>query len=194
MKNLNFTKRTEDLSIKDLRKNGVIPGVVCGADIKSLQIQMNKRHLSDITTSNGEIFKISTKEGNFFTKFNNIQRDPVTREFIHFSLVAVNKDDETEVDIPISFIGEPEGLKEGGSLLTVQEKVTIKGKPSKIPKTLSIDISGLKVGENLSVSELKIPKGIELLSERDSILVVCSPNTKLDETETELTSKERIAS
>jgi len=62
-----------------------------------------------------------------------------------------------EFEIPLQFIGEPIGIKSGGFLETLQRTVKISCKAEDAPEEITIDISGLQIGDSLHIKDL--PQG-----------------------------------
>ncbi len=51
----------------------------------------------------------------------------------------------------------------------------VKAKPADIPPSVDIDISGLTIGASLHVSEITIPKGVELETDVEATVVAGQP-------------------
>lgn len=152
------TQRKSDLT--QLRASGLIPAVVYGADMESLSVSLVKTEFS-------QCYKKSFKELAFYVldiegkKYQTLLKEkqvhPVTRDFLHLDFMVIPATAPIEVDIPIKFIGEPAGLKEGGVMDVQVRTAKISCVADSIPEDLELDISGLQVGESLHISDL--PKG-----------------------------------
>lgn len=175
MLKLQLKERKLEEKPKELRGNGMVPGVIYGKEIESENVKMDDLSLTKKLASDGEIYKISTKDGDKFVKFDEIQYDPVTHERIHFSLVTLEKGVKTEVDIPLDFINTAKGIKEGGTVIHIQETLKVYGAPTKMPKVIKADLSSLGIGDKLTVDDLKLPKSVELHEESDNVVAVCTP-------------------
>jgi large subunit ribosomal protein L25 len=63
-------------------------------------------------------------------------------------------------------VGVPEGVRlEGGLLDQIMHQLHIEVDPSAIPNHIDVDVSALKVGKSLHVSDLTLPAGIKVLDE-----------------------------
>ena len=94
----------------------------------------------------------------------NIAIDPVTRLIVNVEFQAVSENEVIEATTPIVIenFEASEATKLHFVLSQVMEEIDIKAKPSELPKELVIDGSGLaKVGDKLTVSDIKLPKGVE---------------------------------
>ena len=199
MLKLKLEERNLNHKTHELRSEGVIPGVLYGKGIESEAIQMKDLALTKKLDSNGEIYKISTKEGDKFVKFDEVQIDPVTHEHIHFSLVTLEKGVKTEVDIPVEFINTASGIKEGGTVVHIQESIKVYGVPSKMPKVIKADLTTLNIGDKLTIEDVKMPKSVEVHEELDNVLAVCTPprveslEADTNEIEPEVIGEEKVS-
>jgi large subunit ribosomal protein L25 len=171
---LNFEQRALDVKTKNIRKEGYVPGVIYGNGMETETIKMKSLELSNTLAQHGEIYKVKTKNGSGFVKFGGIQLDPVSHDKIHFSLVSLKKGEKTSLEIPMTFIGEAKGVKAGGSILEIKNSIMVLATPSDMPDSFEVDISHLEIGDNLTIADVKLPKGIELQDAQDTALVVCS--------------------
>ena len=58
------------------------------------------------------------------------------------------------MDIPVVLNGNPLGVRAGGVLRRNRRKLRIKALPTNLPDNIQVDISGLKIGNKVYVSEL----------------------------------------
>jgi len=74
------------------------------------------------------------------------------------------------VEVPVHFLNEEEspGLKRGGSLNVVRFAVELNVRADSIPEALEADLAGLDVGDNVKISDIKLPEGAEpTITDRD---------------------------
>jgi len=84
----------------------------------------------------------------------DIQFHPVTDKILHIDFYQLFKDKEVTMNIPVKLEGNSPGVRNGGRLLFRKRKLTIKALPDNLPDFFDIDISKLKIGENISVESL----------------------------------------
>jgi large subunit ribosomal protein L25 len=70
-----------------------------------------------------------------------------------------------EVDVEVVFENEEEspGLKFGGVLNVIMRTIPLICRPDAIPESISVDLTGLDVGDVVHISDLKIPADAELV-------------------------------
>jgi large subunit ribosomal protein L25 len=88
----------------------------------------------------------------------------------------VRRDEVISAEIPINLIGEPVEVHHGDGIVDQQLfTLTIKARPADIPPSVDIDISGLTIGASLHVSDITVPKGVELESDPAATVVAGQP-------------------
>ncbi|MFB0527537.1 MAG: 50S ribosomal protein L25, partial [bacterium] len=111
-----------------------------------------------------------------------IQVNPVTRNLLHVDLYRISLREEIQVNVPIEIYGEAPGVeKSGGVLDHVVHEIAVKCLPTKIPDKIICDVSSLEAGETLTVKDLKIPGGIEVLDDPEKIVVSIIAPTIVEE-------------
>jgi len=100
----------------------------------------------------------------------------------------VARDEKISMQVPVVIIGEEEsvGLKNGGTLQHNLWDVEVECIPTRIPEGLSLDISGLDIGDSLRVSDLDVPGEVEILVGSEDVVVnILAPRVITEEVEEE---------
>jgi large subunit ribosomal protein L25 len=84
----------------------------------------------------------------------DIQFHPVTDRIIHIDFYQLFKDKEVTMEIPVRLEGNSPGVRNGGRLLFRKRTLTIKALPDHLPDFFNVDISKLKIGDNINVESL----------------------------------------
>lgn len=169
-------------SSRELRRNGLIPAVIYGDKQAPLSIALStkevtmKIHAGGFMTTvavidvNGEKIRVLPKD---------YQLDPVRDFTMHVDFLRVSKDSQVTVAVPVHFENEEKspGLKAGGVLNIVRHEVELNVSANDIPEFLSVDLSGLKVGDAVHISNIKLPKGATpVITDRDfTIATIVAP-------------------
>lgn len=172
---LNGEKRT-DLGKGDsyrLRQNGKIPAVFYGKGHENIHISVNPRELEKaVSTKRGMNalmqLKIDGKE--FHVLLRDYQAHPIKRNFTHADFVFVDLTKKIHVSVPVHLTGRPEGVKEGGILEQITRELDVLCLPNKIPDEILVDVTPLKVGQNLHLHDIKLPEGVEPRGKQDVTL------------------------
>ncbi|MDO1513271.1 50S ribosomal protein L25/general stress protein Ctc [Maribacter confluentis] len=140
---------------KALRNAGKVPCVVYGGD-KPLHFSADELAFRDLVyTPNAHTVAIELDGGaSLKAVMQDIQFHPVTDKIIHIDFYQLFDDKVVTMDIPVRLVGNSPGVRNGGRLLFRKRKLAIKALPDKLPDFFDIDISKLKIGQNISVSSL----------------------------------------
>ena len=173
------------------RRNGMVPGVVYGGgvDPQPIQIKFN------------ELFK-KLKAGRFMsTLFNlkvegqedvrvicrSVQRDVVKDLPTHLDLMRLRRTSKVNLFIPVEFVNEEmaPGIKKGGVLTVVRPEVELRVTAGEIPDHITVDLSGLEVGDTVTISSVDLPSGAKPTIDRDFVIANISAPSGLRSSENE---------
>ena len=167
-----------------LRHEGLIPAIVYGAKKDPVPVIVDPKKILEIVHSESGVntifqLNLAEKEARRHVMIKEYQVDPVKGNLIHADFVRIQMDEVIEVDVPIQVTGEAAGVKlDGGILDHVTRQVRVSCLPADIPEQLTIDVTPLKIGDALRVSDLPKSDRYRILSEPDQTLVVVSPPAK----------------
>ncbi len=168
--------RTRTERTSELHKQGQVPAVVYGKNFDNISISLEKvafNHLfREAGTSNLVELTIDEMKP-FKTLVHDLQKNPMTEEIIHIDFFKVNMKEKIHAEIPLSFIGESTAVIDlDGSLITPVDSIEVECLPADLPSEIEVDISILDDFEkNIKISDLKIPEGVEVLSEPEEVVV-----------------------
>ena len=123
------------------------------------------------------------KSGEITAMIRDVQIDPLSRRITHVDFLRVDLEEEVRVNVPLVLVGTPAGVVDGGNLHHNVHMLPIAAKPNAIPTKIELDVSKLKIGEALHVSDLKLAPGLRALLEgKAGLASVVAPRTeKADE-------------
>ncbi|OGS48621.1 MAG: hypothetical protein A3J79_11015 [Elusimicrobia bacterium RIFOXYB2_FULL_62_6] len=173
--------------LSSLRLQGTIPAVIYGLKQPSVTVIVGEKELLGIIKKGVNAvlkLKYSDKEDNVIIK--EVQRHVVTDRMIHIDFHRISLTEKIEVKVHVKVVGEAFGVKtEGGVLEHNMREVTVLCLPTDIPKELEVDVTNLKIGENLRVKDIKSTKA-EILDDANAIVVsVFMPKEEVVETPVE---------
>jgi large subunit ribosomal protein L25 len=103
-----------------------------------------------------------------------IQRDPITDKYLHIDLQEVKENEKMVISVTVRVTGEAYGVKtEGGILDTATKRLRIRTLPKDLPDFIEVDVTELKMGEALHISDLKKLAGVEFLDDPGQTVVLC---------------------
>jgi large subunit ribosomal protein L25 len=160
-----------------LGAEGPIPAVLYGPELDPISIAL-ARHEFELLMVHEALgstileVKVEGKKDTVNVIVKEIQTNPVSGRVRHVDLLAVDLKKTIQTSVPIHFVGDAAGVKEGGILTHALLEVLIEALPTELPDALEADITELDVGDNLHVSDLVVPDGVTVLSDTD--LTICS--------------------
>lgn len=170
-------KRDPKAKPNALRREGLLPAVLYGYDkTESMSLTVSNHEAEALlrrAVENNTLINVQVPDASWNGKalIREIQRHPWKNKIYHLSFFAVSASDMVEVQAVINYVGEPEGVRlEGGILNTEINEISIRCEAGDIPESLDIDVSDLKVGDSLTLANLKLPKGVEAVGEPDLAL------------------------
>ncbi|WP_428608441.1 50S ribosomal protein L25/general stress protein Ctc [Sedimenticola sp.] len=150
-----------------LRHAGLVPGIVYGAHQDPAMISMV--HSDLIQHLNQEAFyshvltlKIDGKSEQVILK--DLQRHPARPFIMHADFLRVSAKEKLKTHVPLHFVGEEvaPGVKAGGVVSHLLTEVDVSCLPGDLPEYIEVNVSALGLGEAVMLSELVLPKGVEL--------------------------------
>lgn len=143
---------------KALRNAGQVPCVLYGGD-KPVHFSAPELAFSKLVyTPNAHTVVIAVEDG---TSYNAIMQDiqfhPVSERILHIDFYKLFEDKEITMEIPVHVIGTSRGVLNGGVLQRNQRKLKIKALPANLPDFIEVDITPLKIGSKMYITELENP-------------------------------------
>ena len=138
---------------KALRNAGQVPCVIYGGD-KPLHFSAPELAFSKLVyTPNAHTVVIALDNGETYNAImQDIQFHPVTDRILHVDFYQTF---EITMEIPVQIVGTSKGVLNGGVLRRPYRKLKVKAIPSKLPDFIEVDITPLKIGNKLYITELE---------------------------------------
>ncbi|KIC09627.1 50S ribosomal protein L25 [Leisingera sp. ANG-M1] len=158
------------------RRAGMVPGVVYGGDAEPLAIQIPfnellkklkagqfKSTLWNLKVEGQEDVRVICRD---------VQRDVVKDLPTHLDLMRLRRTSKINLFIPVEFVGEDAapGIKKGGMLTVVRPEVELNVTAGDIPEKIVVDITGLNIGDVITISSVELPKGSKPTIDRDFVI------------------------
>jgi large subunit ribosomal protein L25 len=170
---------TGSSSTRRLRAQGKIPGVVYGHGASPIPVAVGAREFQIAMsgeTGLNTLLSLEVGGKNFLTLARDIQRHPFKNVVTHVDFLIVRRDEVITAEVPINLVGEAIEVQHGDGIVDQQLfTLHVKAKPADIPPSVDIDISSLTIGASLHVSEITIPRGVELETDVEATVVAGQP-------------------
>jgi large subunit ribosomal protein L25 len=151
-----------------MRHRGFIPGVIYGggaapqmitlphdAVLHALAEEAFHSHILDIKLDGGKVEKVVLKD---------VQRHAFKMKVTHVDFLRVNASEKLTMRVPLHFVGEEDSqaIKDGAVVSKNMTDVEIKCLPANLPEFIEVNIAALELDHALHLSDLALPKGVEL--------------------------------
>ena len=147
-----------------LRGEGRIPAVVYGHGISPLSISIDRkdlRHALHTDAGHNAVINLEVGSDKHLTIVKDMQRHPVRNEVVHVDFLVVNRNEIVTVDVPINLEGESKAVHDANGTIDQQLfTLSVNSTPGNIPNEISIDVSGLDIGDSIRVADLQLPSGV----------------------------------
>jgi large subunit ribosomal protein L25 len=187
---LQLEPRTPDQGLGELRRHGMVPGVIVAPGQPSVPVAVSLRDLNAAISQGAEHHPCRVQQGANPVQMailKEVQRHRLSGQVIHVDFLPVDQDKPVHVTVPVKLNGEAE-LTAGGLLLHVQlHELKVEAKPADIPDFIAVDVAHVKAGDSFTVAQLKVPAGITVLEPASHVIFTAA------HTRVHLEAEEQIA-
>lgn len=160
--------------VKTLRKNGQLPGVLYGAGIESVPIELDGREAARLLSraSGSTLIELDLDDESHSVLVRGVQRDVIRGDYLHVDFLKVAMDVRIRAEVPIEMIGEPPAAEEAGVvLLTGVNTVEVEALPADLPDRITVNLEILEnLEDSITVADLFLGQEITVLTEPDELI------------------------
>lgn len=172
---------------RKLRATGAVPAIVYGRGEVGQKLSVDARSLDRALLGGlNQLIDLTGAGAGKLVLVKELQRDPVSQDLIHCDFWEVDTTKTVHVAVPVRLEGRPHGVEMGGVLEPLAREVLVHCLPLAIPENLTLDVSGLDIGQALHASDFEVPDGVELDVEPGLTIVhVIAPRVEAEPEEEE---------
>ena len=166
-----------------LRHEGKVPAIVNGYQVDSTPIAVNAAELERLLRENGlnTVITMNLEGKKVNTLIKEFQSDTFTRALTHVEFISVDMNEETEVEAELTLVGDAAGVKAGGVLTQNLYSVVVSATPDKLPERIEVDVTGLEIGDALTVGDLEKNDDYTIVIEAEEQIVAVAEAQELSE-------------
>ncbi len=154
----------------ELRRQERVPAVLYGGD-KQIHFSLTENEAKQlIITPNVYLIDLEISGDKFKTILQESQLHPVNGRILHLDFLQVIENKPIKVKLPILLEGFSRGVRNGGRLIQNFRKLHVVGLEDNLPEALQIDITSLRIGEKIRVSDISVPE-IKFLDPLNAVVV-----------------------
>lgn len=156
-------------SARQARRAGQVPVVVYGHGTEPRHLLLEE-HATRLALRYNDNALVELKVGGetLLALAKEVQRHPIRPGVQHVDFLLVNRNERVDVEVPVTVIGEAAP----GTIHMIEAAHVVLSAPAvSIPEHLEVDITGVAGGTVLTVSDLKLPEGVEAISDPETAVV-----------------------
>ena len=166
------------------RREGRVPAVLYGHGTETRHLTLPGHDLMRaLRTSNALLRLEGLKNGSEIALPKAVQRDPLTGLIEHVDLILVRSGEKVTVEVPVRVTGE---IAPGDGMLNQQiVQIPVEAEATNIPRGIDVDVEGMEIGQAVHASDLKLPPGVSLQVEPETLVLAVIAKTIEEEPEAE---------
>ncbi|WP_100332737.1 50S ribosomal protein L25/general stress protein Ctc [Bacillus xiapuensis] len=175
-----------------LREEGYFPAIVYGKGKENDAVYVNEGDFFKVIKEVGRNGVISLNVGG--TSYNVVlqdyQQDPIKNHIVHADFLAVDLSSEMTANVRVELEGEAAGAKEGGVVQQPLYELAVTAKVSEFPERILVNISELKIGETITVGDIRKQYSFTIAHEDEEAIVSVLPPAVEKDTKEETATEE----
>ena len=180
-------------NLNTIRKAGQVPAVFYGKKEQPIAISVDAKKFMSIIEKEGAnvIVELKFKNSSKPSIVKDLQRHILTQAPNHIDFQSISLTEKIEILVPIHVEGVADGVKnEGGTLEHVMREIKVRCLPTDMPSKISVDVTALKVGDDITVEQLPKIEGVEYIHhDKSAVVVTVLGQTVEEEKPAEATAK-----
>ena len=152
-----------------LRRAAKVPAVIYGGDRDPVALTIEHDellHASDQEAFFSSILELKVDEKTTQQVIvRDMHRHPFKPIIMHIDFMRVSAKEAIRISVPVHFIGEeesPAGKTSGVVIQHLMTEIEVSALPKDLPEFIEVDLSEMDGGDAVMLSEVKLPKGVEI--------------------------------
>ena len=156
---------------KQARREGKIPATLYGKEVEATSLLVSAREFEALLKAEGSnaVFDVEFDGKTQQVILKDFEKASLKDHFYSIDLEAISANQKLQVEVPLVLLNE-ETVKVG-IVAQVFNTIEIETTPANIPNAFEIDVKGMEIGDTKSISDLKVPAGVEILEDAEETIV-----------------------
>lgn len=154
-----------------LRRNeNLVPAVIYGGEKAAQSISLLAKDLAKLLENEAafsHVLALNVAGATENVVIKALQRHPAKGYVMHADFVRVVAGQKLSAHVPLHFINEATSVgvkQQGGEVSHTVTEVEVSCLPKDLPEFIEVDLVKVEVGQIVHLSDLKLPKGVELVA------------------------------
>ncbi|MDH0895730.1 MULTISPECIES: 50S ribosomal protein L25/general stress protein Ctc [Pseudomonas] len=154
-----------------LRRNeNLVPAVIYGGEKPAQSISLLAKDLAKLLENEAafsHVLALNVAGAAENVVIKALQRHPSKGYVMHADFVRVVAGQKLSAHVPLHFVNEASSVgvkQQGGEVSHTISEVEVSCQPQDLPEFIEVDLAKVEVGQIVHLSDLKLPKGVELVA------------------------------
>lgn len=140
---------------RQLRSEGNVPGVIYGGP-QNVNFYAPETAFNNLVyTPEFQVAEVKVGDKTYRCVLKDLQFEPVTDKLTHIDLLELSENKKVTVTLPVEYVGQPVGVKEGGRLVIKMKSLKVKTLPKDLQEKIEVNIDDLELNKNIRVEDVK---------------------------------------
>jgi len=154
-----------------LRAEGKIPAVIYGHGTDPVHVALPGHQVSLIIRRANALLDLDIDGTSQLALVKDVQKDPVRQIIEHIDLLVVKKGEKVAIELPVVMTGE----SFPGTIATLDAvTLSVEAEATHIPENVEVSVEGLEEGAHITAADVKLPKGVTLIADPETLVVAIS--------------------
>jgi len=159
-----------------LRREGRVPAIIYGHKVETTAVSVDARelfHALNGPAGRNALIALELEGRTTLVVARDLQRHALRRDVMHLDLLAVDQDQQIDVEVPVHLSGVDDLARDGGYLNQVRMVVPIRVSPLDTPDYIELSVAGMGIGDVKRLADIVdlLPAGAELADDPDRVIV-----------------------
>ncbi|MFD5215938.1 50S ribosomal protein L25/general stress protein Ctc [Microbacterium sp. NPDC058345] len=154
-----------------LRAAGKIPAVIYGHGTEPVHVALPGHQTALIIRRANALLTLDIEGRSELALVKDVQKDPVHQIIEHIDLLVVKKGEKVAIDLPVVLVGE----SFAGTIANLDATtLAVEAEATHIPQHVEVSVEGLEEGAHITAADVKLPKGVSLVADPETLIVAIS--------------------
>jgi large subunit ribosomal protein L25 len=153
-----------------MRGTGQVPAVLYGMKRPNMSLTIPESDLRRFLDSGSHLIELRMGDKTRPAILREVQVAELTDTILHVDFHRVDENDEVEDGVKVVYKGRAKGESEGGVFQSLQTHIQVRARPRLLPEEYLIDISGMTVGDAITVADLPVEDGVTILDAQTTLI------------------------
>ena len=166
------------------RREGRVPAVLYGHGTETRHLTLPGHDLMRALRTSNVLLRVEgLKNGSEIALPKAVQRNPLTGIIEHVDLILVRHGEKVTIEVPVRVTGE---IAPGDGMINQQlVQIPLEAEATNIPQGIDVDVDGMEIGQAVHASDLRLPPGVTLQVEPETLVLAVIARTTAEQPEEE---------